>query len=440
MPLTTTFRQCATHTWTTRRAVSAMSSGFDYDVAVVGASIAGCTAATLLGRAGLRVALIEKHHNPGHYKRMCTHAIQGSAVPTMQRLGLDERVEAAGAERHRFHLWTRWGWIRPDAEAVHGYNLRRKTLDPLLRTMAAETPGVDLMLGSPVRDLLSSGDAVEGVVTGRTEHERRRIRAPLVVGADGHRSAVAELAGAPERQRRNDRVVFFGTFSDIPRPPDNPSRVWLREPQVYYCLPNDEGTTVLAAMVPKHEAELFADDPEARLLEAFDQLPDGPQVGEARLESKIMSYRDYPNRRRAPVPAPGVALIGDAALTGDPLWAIGCGWALQSAGWLVDATTEALQANAGLDAALQDYASAHQRRLVGHWRITSDFSRVRRLNPVERLILPAAAKDEGVAAHFNRFVARRMPAHEFASPRALAKAAWVNLTRHTSGDPRPVAA
>jgi 2-polyprenyl-6-methoxyphenol hydroxylase-like FAD-dependent oxidoreductase len=37
-----------------------MTRSFDYDVAVVGASIAGCTAATLFARAGLRVALIER--------------------------------------------------------------------------------------------------------------------------------------------------------------------------------------------------------------------------------------------------------------------------------------------------------------------------------------------------------------------------------------------
>jgi flavin-dependent dehydrogenase len=35
-----------------------MTRSFDYDVAVVGASIAGCTAATLFARAGLRVALM----------------------------------------------------------------------------------------------------------------------------------------------------------------------------------------------------------------------------------------------------------------------------------------------------------------------------------------------------------------------------------------------
>ena len=60
----------------------------EYDVAIVGASLAGCTAATFLGRAGARVALIESHADPASYKRMCTHVIQASASPTLARLGI----------------------------------------------------------------------------------------------------------------------------------------------------------------------------------------------------------------------------------------------------------------------------------------------------------------------------------------------------------------
>lgn len=40
-----------------------------YDAAVVGASIAGCTAAILLAREGASVALIERHNDPDAYRR-----------------------------------------------------------------------------------------------------------------------------------------------------------------------------------------------------------------------------------------------------------------------------------------------------------------------------------------------------------------------------------
>ncbi len=85
----------------------------DYDVAIVGASLAGCAAAIMLGRAGARVALVEKRPDPNAFKRVCTHFIQSSAIPTLERIGLLGPMHEAGALRARARLWTRWGWLEP---------------------------------------------------------------------------------------------------------------------------------------------------------------------------------------------------------------------------------------------------------------------------------------------------------------------------------------
>ena len=64
-----------------------------YDVVIVGASVGGATAAILFARQGLRVALVERHKDMNAYKQVCTHYIQESATPTIQRLGLAEAIE-----------------------------------------------------------------------------------------------------------------------------------------------------------------------------------------------------------------------------------------------------------------------------------------------------------------------------------------------------------
>src|SRR3982750_1017227 len=112
----------------------------DYDVAIVGASIAGCTAATFLGRQGAPIALIESHSDPGAYKRMCTHFIQASASPTIDRLGLSDKLREAGGRQTDSNIWTRYGWISLSREHMPSpardwspWNIRREKLDPIVR-------------------------------------------------------------------------------------------------------------------------------------------------------------------------------------------------------------------------------------------------------------------------------------------------------------------
>ena len=66
-----------------------------------------------------------------------------------------------------------------------------------------------------------------------------------------------------------------------------------------------------------------------------------------------------------------MALIGDAALIADYLWGVGCGWAFQTAEWLVDATAEALR-DGDVDAAQSRLAKQHRARLRPHQRLIAD--------------------------------------------------------------------
>ena len=57
----------------------------------------------------------------------------------LQRLGIDQTMERAGALRNGLDVWTDGGWyVMPDD--AHGYDLRREKLDPMLRELAARTP------------------------------------------------------------------------------------------------------------------------------------------------------------------------------------------------------------------------------------------------------------------------------------------------------------
>src|SRR5918998_6978656 len=131
-------------------------------------------------------------------------------------------------------------------------------------------------------------------------------------------------------------------------------------------------------------------------------MPEGPRLPDGERVSKIMGATNLKNVSR-PAAQPGLALVGDAALWTDPMWAVGCGWAFQSAEWLGDETAEALLGGGDLDRALGRYAKKHRSRLSGHHAAISGFAKVRPYDAVERLMFSAAARDEKTARHFHAF-------------------------------------
>jgi menaquinone-9 beta-reductase len=403
-----------------------------YDAVVVGGSLAGCATAIQLGRSGARVALVEKSPDPAAFKRICGHFIQASAAPTLERLGLLEPILAAGGIRSRIAAWTRWGWIDPPPDrAGYAVNLRRERLDPLVREVAASTPGVELMLGRTVKGLLRDGDSVAGVAAEDRDGWRGQLHAPLVVGADGRGSPVAELAGLSGKTLPHERFVYAAYFKGRPDPPD--SALWFLDPDVAASFPTDEDLTLYAVVPTKGRLPEFKRDPEAALVDFMAGLPDAPPVDPGGIVGPVLGKIEMPNRVRGPV-APGLALVGDAALATDPLFGIGCGWAFQSAEWLADSVAPALAGSEPLERGLKRYRRRHRRELSAHAFLIHDYATGRRFNPAERILFAAAARDEKVAVNFDAFGTRQIkPGRMMATtvPRAIA----VNL-QHAVGSAR----
>ena len=308
----------------------------DYDAVIVGASLAGCATAIALGRAGARVALTEKRPDPAAFKRTCSHFIQASAVPALERLDLLEPMLAAGALRTPMRAWTRWGWIQAPAErAREGVNLRREVLDP----------------------------------------------------------------------------------------------------QWAAAFPTDSGLTFYAAMPTKDRLPEFRRDPEAALVSFLAEIPEAPPIEVSKRVGPVLGKIEMPNRVSQPV-APGLALVGDAAMAVDPLFGVGCGWALQSAEWLSESVAPALVGGEPLDAGLARYRRRHRRQLRGHAAMINEYATGRRQNRGERILFAGAARSPSVATTFDAFGTRCIgPGRALASmmPRALVVNARHALGRRKSG-------
>jgi len=387
----------------------------DHDVVIVGASTAGCTAARLFAQRGARVALIEKRPAMDAYKTVCTHYIQSSATPTIQKLGLAELIEREGAVRNSIDLWTPYGgWIRPPADVPYGYNVTRRTLDPILRRLAADTPGVDLLAGETVVGVTGNGRP-DGVEVGDRAGGRRRIGARLVVAADGRDSPVARLAGVQGRVRPHNRFFYWAYWRGM-RPRMTRARMWMTEPDCAYTFPNEDDLTLVLVGPHRDRLPEFRRDLEGAYMRTLAALPDAPDLTGATRESKLLGKLDMPNVSR-PAAQPGLAFVGDAALASDPLWGVGCGWAFQSADWLVEHTADALVGGGDLDGALARYRRAHRRRLGPHHFLIADIASGRPANGFERTLYRASANDPVVLRAFEGVGSRRRSPGTLFDPR-----------------------
>lgn len=414
---------------------TAMRSARDFDVAVVGASVAGCTAARLFAQSGARVALIERRHDPAAYKVVCTHAILPPATPTIERLGLAPPLVARGVPRTWAEIWTPYGgWIRAPEDLPDGWGVTRRTLDPLLRDLAVNTPSVEFFPGWAPMRVLADHRGPAGLEVEDRGRQAMVIRARLLVGADGRNSTLAQLAGVPGRVRPHNRFVYFAYWRGIEqaRTPRGPAiRLWILDPDAAAQFPNEDGITVLVAAYHHSRLTEVRADPEGSYMRHLASLPDGPELSGGERVSKLIGKLKMPNVMR-PASRPGIAFVGDAALATDPVFGVGITFAFQSAEWLVDEASGALGGGRALDDALRRYRRKFVWRLGPHHMQIADFSAARKTRRLERLLLRKAAIDPEVACAFGEVLTRERSPFRLLDPRIAARLA---ITRRTPTRP-----
>ncbi|HJY45161.1 MAG TPA: FAD-dependent monooxygenase, partial [Propionibacteriaceae bacterium] len=177
-----------------------LDHGRSWDVIIIGARVAGASTALLLGRAGMRVLVVERARRGAD--TVSTHALMRGGVLQLDRWGLLDRVAATGAppvRRVTFHYGhdSMPVTLKPYAGVDALYAPRRTVLDALL-VGAAEEAGARFGFGLAMTDVARDrAGRVVGVVVRDHLGATRTERAGLVVGADGRASQVAQKVGTP---------------------------------------------------------------------------------------------------------------------------------------------------------------------------------------------------------------------------------------------------
>ena len=184
------------------------------EVAVIGAGAAGCAAALVLGRAGVRATLVER--GAARRDRFCGEFISGEATALLAELGVLKSVEALGPTPiARVRMLSRHGRQFELPLGARGWGLSRRALDGALLDEALSR-GVRLIEHSGVEAL--SGDVRQGYglrLGGAASGTEIRCRA--VIGAHGKASQVDRLLGRPFVRQTSRYIGVKCRFEGVDR-------------------------------------------------------------------------------------------------------------------------------------------------------------------------------------------------------------------------------
>lgn len=333
-----------------------------FDLVVVGGGLVGATLAADLGQRGFHLALVEAR-----------------PTPDLPRTGFDLRVSAmTRATEHVLECLGVWGllptermqpfrqmvvWDVPEvgevrfdsadiAEPALGHIVENAAVQRALDTRLGQLEAVEVFRPAELETLRLEPTRMALTVEGKT------LYAPLVVGADGSRSRVRELAGIGVRKAAYGQRAVVATVT-VSR--GHGETAWQRflptGPLAFLPLPGAHASIVWST-TPAH-ADALVHMSETNFVQALGEAYEG-RLGDVELagpraafELTRISARNYVK--------PRVALAGDAAHTVHPLAGQGVNLGILDAAALAEVLGDARAAD-------RDLGRLHTLRKYERWR------------------------------------------------------------------------
>ena len=335
------------------------SSGKIQSVAILGGGPAASTLATLLARAGLRVAL---WHQPKRAALLVGESLVPAIIPMLQQLGVEDEVRGFSTLKPgaTFNLTPDLNFSfffkqLTGTTATYAYNVPRDRFDATLLA-AARTAGAKIFRATAGVERIAGTDRVQLTPETLAATDGFFAQPPdLVVDATGRARLLPKLLGIPSREGTRKDTALFAHVDHAHLDHAGHVHTTRLEHGWSWRIPLP-GRVSLGMVLGAEHLPRFGATPEER----YDNLLQQDSVlrgvtRDARRLTPVMEYANYQLVSERVV-GDGWALVGDTAGFIDPVFSSGLYLGMQGACLLAEAI------RAGTPAAFSRY----ERQVIHH--------------------------------------------------------------------------
>jgi geranylgeranyl reductase family protein len=287
----------------------------NYDVIIVGAGPAGCSAAYFTAKFGYDVLLVDKKKFPRD--KACGDAIGPRSVKMLKKMKVHERFKPYNLKLIKGVLMTSPNYTKMRGKVSHiQYVIPRNIFDNVLLSYVKEH-NIDVIEDYYVNGLIFNGNRISGI----KGLDDSQTKCKIVIGADGVHSIVAKQAGLYKRNPYHEAVCVRAYFDGVQGLDDYIEIHWdsKLKPGFAWIFPVDD----TSANVGLGLISSFIKDKEGNIRDLFKYFITENPYGRSKLENAKMvnSLKGWPIKFGSMAKnccSDGAILIGDAACFVDP--------------------------------------------------------------------------------------------------------------------------
>ena len=394
-----------------------------YDLVIVGAGPAGCTAALFAHKHGLKTILLDKSVFPRD--KVCGDALSGKSVRMLRELNLLDNVgELDGAEINRITFGSPKNNVFDvnlkamdnNDQIKKGFVIPRKIFDNFLFEKAGEI--TETKQGFSVHELIVEKNYVVGV-KGKSNHgTEEEIRAPLILGADGPASIVSRKLGMYDLDMDHTSVAIRCYFKGVSGLTDQIELHYVKElnPGYFWLFPAGNGIANIGLGLSKNDAK----QENRTLRQILDQLIESDYfkdrfVNAKKIEKPVgwnlplgsIHRKNYGN---------GFLLLGDAAGLVDPFTGEGIGNAMVSGKYAIQVANKCHEVGDYSESFLAEYDNLLWGEIGSELNTSTKLQSLARYRFLLNFVINRGEKSEIVRDIISGMLANEIPRDKLSNP------------------------